>query len=142
MKRFLMSVIVLLFISSSAFGDVPSPEYTRRRERMLEGKLIVNVYMSELGDNALVCHIDIHGEGSYSYSISNKETGDVIYSGSDEAFGEISIGRTWKYETPEEGKSIRYEVSASFDSVRKGKTEITKKITVRNIKGVINIVIE
>ena len=135
MKRFLTAIIVMLVVSS-AYGDLLDPEYYRD----VEGDMNLSVYTSDTEDNTLVLSAFITGVGTLNYSVRNKNTGKLVISDSVGVYGDLFI-ETWKYTNPARGATLRYEVTASFKPERGRRITHTKNVTIRNNKGVINVII-
>lgn len=144
--------MALLVIACSAFGDIPSGEYFRDRflrgesddfsPRVPAGRLTLSVKVSDSEENTLVMYAAVYGKGSWSYRITSTASGEEIASGSSVSFRRDRKTAIWHYEIPEPGKSVRYAVKATFQP-KNGRTITERKhVTIRNVKGVIQIVIE
>ena len=147
MKRLFFAVMLLLMIACSAFGDLPRADYFRRRDsdfgyRVPAEKLVLNVHASDTEDNTLVMYMNIYGKGSWSYRINNASAGEKILSGSGKVSGRNRITKPWRYEIPEPGQSVRYAVTASFKAYNGNEITAHKRAFIRNVKGVVQIVIE
>ena len=136
MKRFLTAIIVM-FIVSAAYGDLIEPEFYRD----VDNEMHLNVYTSDTEDNTLVLNILMEGSGTLSYTIRDKNTGEVVFSDTGNIhYGDL-VTVTWKYANPSRGQALRYEVTASLKPERGRTITQTKNVTIRNNKGVINVVI-
>ena len=139
MKRFVLSAIVLLLAAGLVFGDVLDPEYFRN----FVPEMSLRVYTSDSEDNTLELYMDMAGEGDLSYTIRDKTSGRIVYSGSDVSifYFQTTVIETWKYAVPKSGKSLNYEIIASFDTAGGGRITQTKNVTIRNVRGVVNVII-
>ena len=147
MKRLVLAAVLLLVIACAAFGDMPGADYFRRRDpdlwrRVPAEKLVLNVHASDTKDNTLVMYMHTYGKGSWSYRINNASAGETILSDSGETSGRGRITKSWMYELPDPGKSVRYAVTASFKAASGNEITARKHVAIRNVKGVIQIVIE
>ena len=136
MKRFLTAIIVMLVVSS-AYGDLLEPEFYRN----VDADMSLRVYTSDKEDNTLVLNILMEGSGTLSYTIRDHNTGRVVFSDTGKIhYGDL-VTATWKYANPSRGNIQRYEVTASLDPERGRKITHTKNVTIRNNKGVINVIV-